>query len=59
MAYHRQMRRRDELHMQTTDCIIVVRISTGRPELHVEAPREIKIAHKKRRNRLTPIPRKR
>ena len=54
-SYYRQMRRRDELHLMTTDGVIVVRISTGRPELHVDAPREIKIAHKKRRNRLVPI----
>ena len=55
MGYYRQLRRKDELHI-TGPC--VVRVECGRPCVTVEAPRETKIAHKKRK-RLTRLPRKR
>jgi hypothetical protein len=55
MGYYRQMRKKDELHIDGPAVVIIER---GRVSVTVEADRTTTINHKKRRKRLAPQPRK-
>jgi sRNA-binding carbon storage regulator CsrA len=59
MGYYRQMRKRDELHIDGPDgTVTIIRVESGRPGITVEAPKQTKIDYRKRRKRLAGLPRK-
>lgn len=52
MAYYRQVRKQDELHMMTADGPVVFKTKCGRACIEIEAPPAVKISHRKREPRL-------